>query len=268
LARFVSEVVEALDHRGELSAFYARYRSDGWGRAAYHPAMMVKVLLYGYCQGVRSSLRCSPVVRGKPAHDPRRVWPMPATGASPTRSSRTRRPNCSWPPPSRGSTDRRFGSSRPRGAGSRRTSRPRNGWSASCGRNGVNGTTASAAPRSSRCSARWRAAASITSCSAGWTRCEGSGRCSVPPTTCSSCGVRAGNRRWREIGPRPEGPEGDPSISESDRPTSTKLDSEERDHTLRYFGGRPHTRVALPLRLQWCRGRESNPHGPGGPEDF
>jgi hypothetical protein len=26
-----------------LSAFYARYRQDGWGRAAYDPAMMVKV---------------------------------------------------------------------------------------------------------------------------------------------------------------------------------------------------------------------------------
>lgn len=55
LARFVSEVIEELDGRGELARFYARYRADGWGRAAYAPALMVKVLLYGYCVGVRSS---------------------------------------------------------------------------------------------------------------------------------------------------------------------------------------------------------------------
>lgn len=55
LARFVSDVVDELDARGELSAFYAKYRADGWGRAAYPPRMMVKVVLYGYCLGVRSS---------------------------------------------------------------------------------------------------------------------------------------------------------------------------------------------------------------------
>ena len=55
LAKFVSDVVDEMDERGELSAFYAKYRSDGWGRAAYPPRMMVKVLLYGYCLGIRSS---------------------------------------------------------------------------------------------------------------------------------------------------------------------------------------------------------------------
>ena len=39
----------------ELDEFYRAYRSDGWGAAAYNPAMMVGVLLYAYCQGIRSS---------------------------------------------------------------------------------------------------------------------------------------------------------------------------------------------------------------------
>ena len=32
-----------------------KYRGDGWGRAAYDPQMMVSLLLYAYCLGVRSS---------------------------------------------------------------------------------------------------------------------------------------------------------------------------------------------------------------------
>jgi transposase len=43
--------VEELD----LSAFYADYRSDGHGRPAYDPAMMVALLLYAYAKGNRSS---------------------------------------------------------------------------------------------------------------------------------------------------------------------------------------------------------------------
>ena len=52
LALFVSDVVDELD----LSAIYRVYeRSDGRGQPAYHPAMMVKLLLYGYCTGMPSS---------------------------------------------------------------------------------------------------------------------------------------------------------------------------------------------------------------------
>lgn len=53
LARFVSDVVEdALD----LSAIYAVYdQADPRGGPPYHPAMLVKLLVYGYCTGVRSS---------------------------------------------------------------------------------------------------------------------------------------------------------------------------------------------------------------------
>lgn len=51
LAWFVLDAVEQMD----LESFYSRYRSDGWGHTAYEPAMMVALLLYAYCLGVRSS---------------------------------------------------------------------------------------------------------------------------------------------------------------------------------------------------------------------
>ena len=52
LARFIAELVKSLD----LSTFYRSYEEkDGRGQAAYHPAMMVRLLLYGYCIGVMSS---------------------------------------------------------------------------------------------------------------------------------------------------------------------------------------------------------------------
>lgn len=52
LALFISDVVEQLD----LSAIFATYvKDDARGRAGYHPAMMVKLLVYGYAVGVTSS---------------------------------------------------------------------------------------------------------------------------------------------------------------------------------------------------------------------
>lgn len=50
LARFVSDVVDTLD----LTAIEETY-SEERGSPPYHPQMMVKVLLYGYCTGVYSS---------------------------------------------------------------------------------------------------------------------------------------------------------------------------------------------------------------------
>jgi transposase len=47
----VLDAVATLD----LGAFRRRYRADGHGRAAFDPEMMVALLLYGYCQGERSS---------------------------------------------------------------------------------------------------------------------------------------------------------------------------------------------------------------------
>jgi transposase len=51
LAWFVIDTVERLD----LGEFYAAYRGDGLGRAAYEPSMMVCLVLYAYSTGVRSS---------------------------------------------------------------------------------------------------------------------------------------------------------------------------------------------------------------------
>ncbi len=52
LARFLADVVGQLD----LSAMYASYEEkDGRGQAAYAPAMMLRLLLYGYCTGTSSS---------------------------------------------------------------------------------------------------------------------------------------------------------------------------------------------------------------------
>jgi transposase len=39
----------------DLSGFEGRYRPDGKGRPAYHPAMMVMLVMYCYCKGIRSS---------------------------------------------------------------------------------------------------------------------------------------------------------------------------------------------------------------------
>jgi transposase len=51
LAWFVLETVARVD----LDAFFAAYRADGHGRAAYDPSMMVGLVLYAYCTNVRSS---------------------------------------------------------------------------------------------------------------------------------------------------------------------------------------------------------------------
>jgi transposase len=52
LARFIGDVMNELD----LSAIYAEYeRKDGRGLSAYHPLLMTRLLLYGYCIGITSS---------------------------------------------------------------------------------------------------------------------------------------------------------------------------------------------------------------------
>ena len=53
LAFFVVDVVAELD----LAAFYGAHRVDGRGGAVYDPAMVLAVLFYAYCTGVRSSRR-------------------------------------------------------------------------------------------------------------------------------------------------------------------------------------------------------------------
>ena len=51
LAWFVIDAVGEMD----LSAFYAAYRADGHGRAAYEPSLMVALILYAFATRVRSS---------------------------------------------------------------------------------------------------------------------------------------------------------------------------------------------------------------------
>jgi transposase len=51
LAYFISDTVDALD----LGAFYAHYAGGGARNQPFHPAMMVKLLVYGYATGVFSS---------------------------------------------------------------------------------------------------------------------------------------------------------------------------------------------------------------------
>jgi transposase len=53
LAWFVLDVVAELD----LSCFYSDLREDGRGGASYDPAVILAVLVYGYCVGERSSRR-------------------------------------------------------------------------------------------------------------------------------------------------------------------------------------------------------------------
>jgi transposase len=51
LAWLILDVVDQLD----LAAFYLAHRDDGHGHPAYDPKLLLGVLLYGYCLGVRSS---------------------------------------------------------------------------------------------------------------------------------------------------------------------------------------------------------------------
>ena len=51
LAWFVIGAVAEMD----LSGFYAAYRADGRGRAAYEPSLMVALVLYAFATRVRSS---------------------------------------------------------------------------------------------------------------------------------------------------------------------------------------------------------------------
>src|SRR3989337_3382178 len=53
LAYFLSDLVDSFD----LSAIEAVYEDELRGGPPYHPAMMVKVLLYAYCTGIYSSRR-------------------------------------------------------------------------------------------------------------------------------------------------------------------------------------------------------------------
>jgi transposase len=63
LAWFVIDAVAEMD----LSAFYAAYRADGHGRAAYEPSVMVALVLYALRPGSARRARSSGTVA--------RTWP-------------------------------------------------------------------------------------------------------------------------------------------------------------------------------------------------
>ncbi len=62
LAWFILDVVDQLD----LDPFYRAHRDDGHGHGhpAYDPKLLLGVLLYGYCVGVRSSRQIERRCRG------------------------------------------------------------------------------------------------------------------------------------------------------------------------------------------------------------
>ena len=51
LAWAVRQAVAQMD----LTPFLSWYRADGQGKRAYHPQLMVALVMYCYCKGIRSS---------------------------------------------------------------------------------------------------------------------------------------------------------------------------------------------------------------------
>src|ERR671930_436902 len=93
LAWFVIDAVAEMD----LSAFYAAYRADGHGRAAYEPSLMVALVLYAFATRQRSSRAierhcrqewCRSMARGSLATPARRS--TTSSIGSPARSSQRR----------------------------------------------------------------------------------------------------------------------------------------------------------------------------------
>ena len=80
LAYFISDVVDQLD----MSKVTARYERERRGGPPYHPRMMVKVLLYGYCVGVASSRRIAQRLHEDIAFRVLAANNTPTSGPSPT----------------------------------------------------------------------------------------------------------------------------------------------------------------------------------------
>lgn len=62
-ARFLSEVVDKLWEVGKLKGFCEGRNTSGQGGSAFHPVLMLKLLLCCYCQGVMSSRKIAQGVR-------------------------------------------------------------------------------------------------------------------------------------------------------------------------------------------------------------
>ena len=69
LAYFVSELVDELD----LGVIERYYEAETHGQSPFHPRLMVKLLVYGYCLGVRSSRKIARRKRSPKRSRPRRI---------------------------------------------------------------------------------------------------------------------------------------------------------------------------------------------------
>ena len=52
---FEHTLAQLIDHELDLSIFDARYRNEGRGAPAWHPGVMLKIILYAYSRGITSS---------------------------------------------------------------------------------------------------------------------------------------------------------------------------------------------------------------------
>ncbi len=64
-----------LDHAIDLSSFDARFRNDATGATAYPPAMLLKVVLFAYSQGIVSSRGIERVCRSTSPSSPSAAIP-------------------------------------------------------------------------------------------------------------------------------------------------------------------------------------------------
>lgn len=55
--QYISDTIDYLDSEGRLDPFYPEAQEDGRGRPSFHPVLMLKILVFGYSIGVRSSRR-------------------------------------------------------------------------------------------------------------------------------------------------------------------------------------------------------------------
>ncbi len=45
-----------IENKADLSIFYSRYSNDETGRPAYHPSILLKIILFAYSKGITSSI--------------------------------------------------------------------------------------------------------------------------------------------------------------------------------------------------------------------
>jgi transposase len=55
LERFISDTIDYLDEQNRLEPFYPEETDENRGRPQFHPVMLLKVLVFAYAQGIRSS---------------------------------------------------------------------------------------------------------------------------------------------------------------------------------------------------------------------